>query len=108
MTEYILDKMTSYVNEHNVNDNNDKEKEIVKMIRDNLVKRRQLNAKIYAHNMAVRAQKQKKTVVAPIPKIIEAPIPKIIERPLPQANTTIRRKQGVVMDKCVITNNIIF
>lgn len=102
MTEYILDKMTSYVNEHNVNDNNDKdkEKEIVKMIRDNLVKRRQLNAKIYAHNMAVRAQKQKKTVVAPIPKIIE--------RPLPQANTTIRRKQGVVMDKCVITNNIIF
>ena len=87
----ILDKMTSYVNhinEPNVNNNNN----IVNMIRNNLVKQRNLNAKIYAHNMAVRAQKHKNTN----------------KTPRFQPSTTNRRKPRVIIDKSVITNKIIF
>ena len=115
------------------NSNNSDDKDIVNIIRNNLVKRRQLNAKIYAHNMAVRARNHKLKIIEHIqPEIIEHIQPEIIEHiqleiidhiqpeiiehiqleiiePLQkQPDTTSRRKQRVIMDKSVITNNIIF
>jgi hypothetical protein len=106
----ILDKMTLYVNHKNdQNANNSIDKDIVNIIRNNLVKRRQLNAKIYAHNMAVRARKHKpNTIKTSEPNTIKTSEPNIIEPLQKQPDTTSRRKPRVIMDKSVITNNIIF
>lgn len=132
MADNILDKMTLYVNHKN--DQNANNKDLVNMIRNNLVKRRQFNAKIYAHNMAVRARNHKlKTIkhdiqpetiediqpetiediqleiIDPIqPEIIDPIQPETIEPLQKQHSTTGRRKLRVIMDKSVITNNIIF
>jgi hypothetical protein len=118
MADNILDKMTLYVNHKN--DQNPNNKDLVNMIRNNLVKRRQFNAKIYAHNMAVRARNNKlKTIEHDIqpetiehdiqPETIEHDIqPETIEPLQKQHSTTGRRKLRVIMDKSVITNNIIF
>ena len=109
MADNILDKMTLYVNHKN--DQNPNNKDLVNMIRNNLVKRRQFNAKIYAHNMAVRARNHKlKTIEHDIqPETIEHDIqPETIEPLQKQHSTTGRRKLRVIMDKSVITNNIIF
>lgn len=96
----ILDKMTSYVNHRSDLNTNNNDKDLVNMIRNNLVKARQLNAKIHAHNMAVRAQNHKNTNNTHRTEII---VP-----PPTHPNTTSRPKQRVIMDKSVITNNIIF
>ena len=133
MTDNILDKMTYYVNHRNEsNSNNNSNNDIFNTIRDNLVKRRQLNAKIYAHNMAVRARKhnpkrehiQSNTIetsepnifensepetIEPIqPNTIENSEPEIIETTQKQPNSTNRRRSIVIIDKSVITNNIVF
>ena len=109
MTDNILDKMTYYVNHRNEsNSNNNSNNDIVNTIRDNLVKRRQLNAKIYAHNMAVRARKHNPKREHIQPNTIENSEPEIIETTQKQPNSTNRRRSIVIIDKSVITNNIVF
>jgi len=111
----ILDKMNSYIihrNDASVNNN----EELVKIIRDNFVKRRQLNSKIYAHNRDVarnrqaRAQAEAQARAQAEEKArAEAEEKARAEAELHEVNSNHNsRKSRVVINKSVITNNIVF
>ena len=101
----ILDQMNSYkFHKNNTSVNNNEE--LVKIIRDNFVKMRQLNAKIYAHNRDVARNRQARVEAEEKARVEEKAR---AEAELHEVNTNHNsRKSRVIINKSVITNNIVF
>jgi hypothetical protein len=101
----ILDQMNSYkFHKNNTSVNNNEE--LVKIIRDNFVKMRQLNAKIYAHNRDVARNRQARSEAEEKARSEEKTR---AEAELHEVNTNHNsRKSRVIINKSVITNNIVF